>query len=316
MRSNYRSLPRAVLALVLSGTLLLSACGQSGTSDSGGEEAARSAAVVVPAPKGVRVVAVGDIACAPGSQVTAGTCQQAATADLTEQLDPSLVLGLGDMQYPKASLADLRASYDKSWGRLLARTRPAVGNHEYQTPGASGYYSYFKGRQPGAPGYYRVNVAGWKVSVLNSNCTKVDCAKQATWLDQRMKAYPAKCSIVTMHHPRYSSGPHGNNTAVKALWAVAYKHRNDLVLAGHDHDYEWFTRMDGLGRSRSNGMQSFVVGTGGKELYRVGARKTGSRYAQAREHGVLSLDLQPGRFDWAYYSLDGKVLDKGSRPCV
>ena len=196
----------------------------------------------------MRVVAAGDIACAPGEPVTKASCQQAATAELAESLDPALVLTLGDTQYPESSLSQLMGSYDKSWGALLGKTRPTIGNHEYRTPGAKGYYTYFKDRQPGPPGYYRLNVGGWKITVLNSNCTKVSCAEQAAWMDRKMKAYPAKCSIVTMHHPRYSSGSeHGNNTAVKPLWAVAYKHRNDIVLSGHDHDYEWFTRMDGLG---------------------------------------------------------------------
>lgn len=298
--------------------LTLSACGaqKSDGTGSDSETAEPSAAVVAAPPKGVRVVAIGDIACPPGATVTARTCQHAATARLTEELDPTVVLGLGDMQYQKASLSELRGSYDKSWGRLLSRTRPIPGNHEYSTPGAAGYYSYFEGRQPGSPGYYRVNVGGWRLYMLNSNCSKISCSKQAAWLEKWMKAYPAKCTIVTMHHPRYSSGPHGNNTSVKGLWSVAYKHRNDLVLAGHDHDYEWFTRMDASGYARSNGMQSFVVGTGGKELYRLGARKPGSRFAQASKHGVLSLDLQPGRFDWAFHAIDGTVLDKGSRPCV
>ncbi len=238
------------------------------------------------APVGVRVVAAGDIACAPGEPVTKESCQHVATAALAKSLDPELVLTLGDTQYPKSSLADLRASYDKSWGGLLDRTRPTLGNHEYYTSGATGYYAYFKDRQPGPPGYYRFNIGGWKIYVLNSNCTKVSCAEEAAWMERGMKAYPMKCTIVTMHHPRYSSGSeHGNNTAVKPLWAVAYKHRNDIVLSGHDHDYEWFTRMDGLGHYSSVGMQSFVVGTGGKDLYHLGTR-------QAR---IEILPAQPAR---------------------
>ena len=174
-------------------------------------------------------------------------------------------------------------SYDKSWGALLGKTRPTVGNHEYQTAGAKGYYTYFKDRQPGPPGYYRLNVGGWKINVLNSNCTKVSCAEQAAWLDRKMKAYPAKCSIVTMHHPRYSSGSaHGNNTAVKPLWAVAYKHRNDIVLSGHDHDYEWFTRMDGLGSFRS-------------ERHAVVRRRDRREGSLPPRHAQVGSTLLPGR---------------------
>jgi hypothetical protein len=297
--------------------VLVSACsGSQGGQSAENDKAAKSSSQVEP-PVGVRVVAAGDIACAPGEPVTKEACQQAATAALAKSLDPSLVLTLGDTQYPAASLSDLNASYDKSWGALLDRTRPALGNHEYYTAGAKGYYAYFKDRQPGPPGYYRFNIGGWKIYVLNSNCTKVSCAEEAAWMERGMKAYPLKCTIVTMHHPRYSSGSeHGNNTAVKPLWAVAYKHRNDIVLSGHDHDYEWFTRMDGLGHYSSVGMQSFVVGTGGKDLYHLGTRQPGSRYFQRSQHGVLALDLQPGSFGWKFHALDGTVLDEGTRSCV
>ena len=132
------------------------------------------------------------------------------------------MLTLGDHQYDKNTLAEYRASYDKSWGALLPRTRPAIGNHEYKTAGASGYYTYFRSRQPGPPGYYRVTAGGWNIYVLNSNCGFVSCGAEAAWLDRQMKAHPSRCSLVTMHHPRYSSGyEHGNNTAVKPLWAAA-----------------------------------------------------------------------------------------------
>ena len=187
---------------MLACAVLAGACGGTSQSkDSAGNDRAEKSSAEVDAPVGVRVVAAGDIACAPGQPVTARSCQQAATAELAKSLDPQLVLTLGDTQYPKSSLTDLMASYDKSWGHLLEKTRPTVGNHEYETAGAKGYYTYFKDRQPGPPGYYRFNIGGWKIYVLNSNCTKVNCAEQAAWMERGMKAYPMKCTIVTMHHP-------------------------------------------------------------------------------------------------------------------
>ena len=132
-----------------------------------------------------------------------------------------------------------------------------------------------------------------------------------------MTANPSRCTIVTMHHPRYSSGlEHGNNTAVKPLWDVAYAHGNDIVLSGHDHDYERFVPMDGAGRATSRGMQEFVVGTGGRNLYHLGTRKAGSAYFQARIHGVLALDLREGSYHWVFRAIDGRILDRGDRSCV
>jgi hypothetical protein len=282
-----------------------------------GKEPAEKSASQVEPPVGVRVVAAGDIACAPGEPATRTGCQQEATAELAKSLDPELVLTLGDTQYPDSSLAQLRDSYDKTWGALLEKTRPTIGNHEYRTPGAKGYYTYFKDRQPGPPGNYRFDVGGWMVFVLNSNCAQVSCAAQSAWLDREMMAYPAKCSVVTMHHPRYSSGSeHGNDRAVQPLWAVAAAHRNDVMLSGHDHDYERFTPMDTRGRPSADGMTSFVVGTGGKDLHELGTRKPGSRYFQRSQHGVLALDLRRGSFGWKFHGIDGRVRDEGSRPCV
>ena len=245
------------------------------------------------------------------------TCRQAATAALARQLRPDLVLTLGDHQYDKASMAELQGSYAKSWGSLLSRTRPAIGNHEYKTPGAQGYYTYFRSRQPGPPGYYRVAANGWNFYVLNSNCDKVSCAYQASWLRRQMAAHPSRCSMVTMHHPRYSSGlEHGSSSAVRPLWAAAYRYRNDVVLAGHDHDYERFRPMDASGHvKRRRGMVSFVVGTGGKNLYHLGTRKRGSVYYQARTPGVLFLGLRPRAFSWSFRAIDGRILDSGSRRC-
>ena len=332
MTSSGRTRRAGVLG-VAAALLALTACGStpSGGSGTGSTERATPSSaralttaqtpLTTPLPLGastVRVVAAGDIACPPGGTVTATTCQQAATAATARAFRPDLVLTLGDHQYEEDSLAQFQASYASSWGTLLSKTRPAIGNHEYRTPGAAGYYSYFEDRQPGAPGYYRVTAGSWNVYVLNSNCTQVSCATEAAWLDRQMAAHPSRCSVVTMHHPRYSSGSeHGDNTAVKPLWAAAYRHRNDLVLSGHDHDYERFARMDASGHVRPRrGMMEIVAGAGGKNLYHLGTRKAGSAYFQARKPGVLQLLLRNGAYTWSFKATDGTVMDSGSRSCL
>jgi acid phosphatase type 7 len=299
-------------ALLVVLSLVLAACGSA--PQSGRDEAIDAAAR--PA-KVFRVVAAGDIACPPGMAVEPDKCQQGATAALAARLKPNLVLTLGDHQYQESSLAQFQGSYAKSWGALLPRTRPTIGNHEYLTPGARGYYTYFRNRQPGPPGYYRVKAGAWQVFVLNSNCDKVKCGREATWLDRQMKAHPSRCSMITMHHPRYSSGAeHGNDPAVIPLWRAAYKHRADLVLSGHEHDYERFKRMDAIGHLRPyRGPQEIVVGTGGRNLYHLGTRKYGSAYFQASQFGVLQLNLRPRTYSFAFRTIGGTVLDSGSRTC-
>lgn len=265
----------------------------------------------------VRVIAVGDIACPPDQPPTSTTCRQAETATAARRYGPDLVLTLGDHQYPQGTAADFRASYDSSWGSLLDLTRPAPGNHEYDTAGARGYYEYFADRQPGPPGYYRVAANDWNIYVLNSNCGRIPCATEAAWLDREMAAHPARCSIVTMHHPRYSSGlEHGNNTAVRGLWEVAYKHGVDIALASHDQHYERFRPMDAYGRvDLARGVTSYVSGAGGAGLRPAGKRQRGSVYFQSEAPGVLALLLREDSWSWGFRDVDGRLMDGGNRTC-
>src|SRR5689334_15860136 len=124
--------------------LLLAGCGSK-------EREVSTTSYSVPSSGTLRVVAVGDIACAPGAAVTAKECQQWATARLAASLKPGLVLTLGDHQYDAGSPQEFY-SYSDTWGMLRSITRPAIGNHEYVTRGASGFFEYFKGRTPGPPG--------------------------------------------------------------------------------------------------------------------------------------------------------------------
>ena len=276
-----------------------------------GAEVGRSAAAA-PAPT---LVAVGDIACPPGSKPTTTTCRQATTASYAASLNPTWVLALGDLQYEKGSLNGFRNSYDKSWGALKPITKPVAGNHEYMTPGAAGYYSYFDTIEK--RGYYVFEVGGWRVYVLNSNCGKMDCGTENQWFNQQLRDHPAACTLMAMHHPRYSSGlEHGSSTVPRPFWRTAYRHRVDIALAGHDHDYERFARMDGEGVHRTKGIVSFVSGTGGKSLYHLGRKRANSRYFQARKFGVLKLTLGNGTWSWNYRTTGGTSLDSGSTGCV
>jgi hypothetical protein len=120
-----------------------------------------------------------------------------------------------------------------------------------------------------------------------------------------------------MHHPRYSSGAvHGDSPAVRPLWQVAVRHQADLALAGHDHEYERFRRMDANGHLYRRGLVSFVAGTGGKELYSKGTTHLGSVKFDSRHFGVLALRLGAGRYAWRFTAINGRTIDAGVRRCV
>lgn len=265
--------------------------------------------------QGPVVVTVGDIACEPGDEVTATTCQHAATAELAGAFDPRIVLTLGDVQYNDGELADFESVYAKSWGRFRPITKPVLGNHEYDSEDASGYFSYFEGETP-ASGHYAFNINGWRIYALDSNCSETDCDTQAAWLDHDMQRHPRACTAIAMHHPRYSSdSKHGDQPSVQPFWQVAIRHHADLALAAHAHDYERFRAMDADGHVTRRGLVSFVVGTGGKSLYTSGAARKGSVIYYNHRAGVLALRLGHDRYTWEFRNIDGRTVDSGTHSC-
>ena len=274
-------------------------------------------APVVPGSGDPTIAAAGDIAC-DSSTRGATTCHQAATADLLTAGNFTAVLGLGDHQYPSGALADFKAYYDPTWGRVKAKTYPAPGNHEYQTSGAAGYFAYFGDRAgPAGRGYYSFNVGTWHVISLNSEISTAAGSPQQTWLQGDLAASSQRCTLAYWHKPLFSSGPHGNDSSVKPLWDMLYAAGADVVLAGHDHDYERFAPQTPSGSADpTRGIREFVVGTGGKEHYSISSTKPNSQVHNTDTFGVLRLTLHPDGYDWQFLPEAGKTFtDSGTGSC-
>jgi hypothetical protein len=311
--------------------------------DAAGRRSARAGPVSATTPAASAdpvVVAVGDIACDPAAAAFNGglgvgaQCRQMATSDLALSLEPTHVLALGDLQYACGGYGAFLQSYDPSWGRLRAITHPVPGNHEYlpaeKSPtgsgcsaltDAAGYFTYF-GAAAGDPGkgWYSFDIGTWHVVALNSNCGKVGgCSRsspQGVWLRDDLAANDAACTLAFWHHPRFSSGPHGNITSMDRLWQLLYEEGVDVALAAHDHLYERFARLDPLQQPDPAGIRSFVVGTGGKEQYLVAAAQPGSEVRIDDRYGVLELTLSDGSYGWRFISTtDPAPLDAGTEAC-
>jgi hypothetical protein len=276
------------------------------------------------------VAAAGDIAC--GADTPAGTpCKQRQTSDLVAALGPSAVLPLGDLQYERGQLANFLDFYNPSWGRLKAITKPAVGNHEYMTPEAAGYFDYFNGIDsftgPGGrrdQGYYSFDLGSWHLIALNTSidCEVVPCNKgsaQEQWLRADLRAHPTTCTLAYMHQPRWSSDGVSTNDTPKAqpLLDALYDGGADLLLAGHAHFYERFAPQDPSQRlDPARGIRHFIVGTGGKSLLPLGAAKPNSEVRNASTFGVLTITLHPSSYDWRFVPLaGGSFTDSGTGRC-
>jgi acid phosphatase type 7 len=265
----------------------------------------------------ITIAAAGDIACTAQAAVTASECQMMATSDLILKENVEAVLILGDLQYPDGALSDFESSYDLSWGRLKRITYPSPGNHEYHTNNAQGYFDYFDTVADQA--YYSFILGNWHILSLNSNCDEVACdedSEQLQWLESELKSHTNVCTLAFWHHPRFSSGPHGDSKAMTPFWNVLYNYKTDVILSGHDHLYERFPRQDWDGQDDPMGPRQFVVGTGGKQHYKVMNLFPQSELVYNKQFGVLFLTLEPTSYSWRFVTIDGEVIDQGQEACV
>jgi hypothetical protein len=276
----------------------------------------------------VRVAAAGDIACDPTSPVfnggagTATECQQRTVSDAILSGAYNAVLPLGDLQYENGTASAFAGSYNPSWGRFKAITHPAIGNHEYGTPTLA-YFQYF-GAAAGDPakGYYSYELGSWHVIVINSNCLLIGgCdtgSSQETWVRADLAAHPARCTLAYFHHPRFSSGQAGDDVEMSAIWSDLVAAGTELVLTGHDHEYERFAPQDAAGRrDDAHGAREFVVGTGGRNhMTFKAAIKPNSELRDNTSFGFLALSLGPGSYAWRFVSVPpGGFSDSGSASC-
>jgi hypothetical protein len=265
------------------------------------------------------VVAAGDIA-------KCSTEDDEATAELVEGVEGT-VLALGDAAYPRGSVANFEECYDPSWGRFKERTKPVPGNHEYYTEGARGYFEYF-GEAAGDPeeGYYSYELGSWHVVALNSNCGEgeIRCgpgSAQTQWLKEDLAANDQTlCTLAYMHHPRFSSGEKHGSTGggVKKLWEALYEADTEVVLSGHEHNYERFSQQDPQGRvDPERGIRQFVVGTGGGGGEGpISDPIANSEVRMDDIDGVLKLTLHPESYDWEFVPVEGESFtDSGAAQC-
>jgi hypothetical protein len=230
------------------------------------------------------------------------------------------VFAAGDLVYPDGTAQEFADCFTPTWGRHKDRMLPVIGNHEYHTPGAAGYFGYF-GAAAAGPGAYRaVDLGAWRVYLLNSECGQVSCAAfspQHQWLVADLAANPRQCSLAIWHAPRFSSAPRGDGTQVGPLWSALAAAGAELVISGHDHDYERFLPMNASGGlDVATGTVQFVVGTGGIGGQVFTSVRANSAVRNGSTHGVLKLTLRAGSYDWQFIPVAGQTFtDSGTATC-
>jgi hypothetical protein len=272
-------------------------------------------ATPAPPPADAVIVGAGDIASCTSSG-------DSATARLLDGIG-EIVYTLGDNAYPDGTAANFARCYDKTWGRHKARTRPAVGNHEYHSAAARAYFRYF-GSAAGDPakGYYSYDIGAWHVIVVNSNCGEVGGCRagsvQEQWVRRDLAASTRTCTLAYWHHPRFTSGSeHGNATEMQPIWQALHDYGAEIVLSGHNHQYERFAPQTPTGTlDTARGIRQFVVGTGGASHYGFGKARPNSEVRNSTAFGVLKLTLSVNSYTWQFVPVSGQTFtDSGTGTC-
>lgn len=265
---------------------------------------------IIPDDKGVVFVGAGDIA----------RCYFSAarqTALLLDSID-GVVFTAGDNVYQRGTAEEFQECYEPTWGRHKNRTRPSPGNHDYSTKDAVPYYQYF-GENAGPPGlgYYSYDVGSWHILLLNSNISADDTSAQMKWLREDLARSHHKCTLAYWHHPVFASSARAVNPRMKEIFAELYRQGVDVVVTGHEHVYERFAPLNAEGAiDRTNGIRSFIVGTGGALLGVFGKTHLASEVRFAK-HGVIKFTLKRASYEWQFVSVtfDDSPGDSGSADC-
>jgi hypothetical protein len=249
-----------------------------------------------------------------------GETNAGKVSDFLTSANPNLFLYLGDV-YEEGSTAEFYNWYgipSTFFDRLRSITDPTIGNHEYLSQNGRGYFDYWDN----IPNYYSYNAGGWHFISLNSNGSHVPTSAgsaQYNWVQQDLAALPPQtCTIAYYHHPIYNIGPEGANTGMSAIWKLLAQYGVDIVLNGHDHDYQRWVPLDGSGNPSSTGVTEFVAGTAGHSMQKF--IKTDSRVAYSNDtnptaFGALFLQLNPQGANFSYKNTAGTILDSGVIPC-
>jgi acid phosphatase type 7 len=275
------------------------------------------------------MIGAGDIAvCGTGGdEATGRIVDSVLAADSTARIH-SEVFTLGDNAYPSGSGGvdnDFPRCFSPSWGRrrIMNVIHPAPGNHDYDSGSGAPYFAYFGNRAgPPGKGYYSYDVGDWHMISLNSelyfeNGNPSEARAQEDWLRRDLLAHPVLCTVAYFHRPLFSSGTYGATLEVQSLWRILYDAGADLVLNGHEHDYERFLPQTPAGvLDSAKGIEQIITGTGGGQLRKMRTPFARNSVFQIHGHfGVLKLMLGSGEYSHAFIDTTGRVWDPGARKC-
>jgi hypothetical protein len=231
---------------------------------------------------------------------------------LVKSWNVDFIITTGDNNYPAGAAATIDANVGQYYADFIfpyrggfpnsaTRNRffPSMGNHDWETPGATPYLDYFT--LPGNERYYEFVQGPAHFFAIDSDPNEPDGigegSVQGQWLRARLAASPHVFRFVYMHHAPFSSGPNGSTPALQwpyRLWGAS------AVIAGHDHTYERLTRDD---------LTYFVNGTGGYALYSFLTPVMGSVVRFNADSGAMLVEVDSTGATFRFVTRGGTTVD-------
>jgi alkaline phosphatase len=266
------------------------------------------------------IYAAGDIAACYNKAPDQSTGAMITSNMLVDTSGP--IFTLGDDSNEGGTKKNYDKCYNPTWGRLLDRTYPVMGNHD-RGPDINGtaFFAYFAGRT-GVWGHYSLDLGTWHIVILNAQCgiggqnCRIGSA-QEKWLKADLAATRQKCIMALWHQPLFTSGNEPRFPTAKSFWSDLYAVKADIILNGHNHLYERFFPLDPYGAAAADGMREFVVGTGGAFLDPpISAPVYGEMVRNASTYGYLKLTLFADSYEWQFVPQAGQSFtDSGAANC-
>ena len=316
--------------------------------------------------------AVGDIGLDQLPRENDNRYQYDKVAELIYGSNPEAFLMLGDGQHNDGELVDYLSYYDSAFNVLKDVVYPATGNHDYYVSDyAEGYFAYFGDEEycahydlvtmysdlEGNPlGYYSFDIGSWHIIVLNSHLANLcefgedglpvegsGARMQYEWLKADLESHPDELypgTIVTMHHPLYDWELYYRCEWInwfdllprQHIWELLCEYDVEMVLSGHNHNYQRWAPQDAYGNYDPDGIREFVVGTGGAYLsklpndisldcagdypYGLSADTISNLEFCADEYfGAMELVLTESSCEYTFMTVDGDIVDQGEVIC-
>lgn len=281
------------------------------------------------------VLATSDVACPVydkdynSGKGQNGRCQHNAVVDAMSKEDADLVILSGDIDQDNGALDNYKTSFIPAYKKLNFPVMTAPGNHDYVLGNVDGYKQAIKegltdakNTGPNGETYHSLMLGTWKLMALDANCEYIggcdESSPEGKWLKSETEQLP-KCSLAFWHQPRFTTGLHNYDASTirsKYFWDRLYDSGNDLVVNGHDHQYQRFGSIDKEGNLQPSGMREIISGTGGFSLRPYDVKPHPSlEKGINNEYGYTRLTLSEGSYEWEFKDVAGNVLDSGEQGC-